>query len=108
MAENNTKMKPLTKTAVLQELSTETQLTKKQVGEVFDALSKLLKRELGKKGSGVLALAGLIKIKRVNKPATKARMGRNPATGEPMEIKAKPARTVVKTLALKSLKEMVK
>jgi nucleoid DNA-binding protein len=35
-------------------------------------------------------------------------MGRNPATGEPMMIKAKPARTVVKALALKSLKEMVK
>jgi nucleoid DNA-binding protein len=50
---------------------------------------------------------GLMKIKRVQKPATKARMGRNPATGEPMKIAAKPARTVVKVLALKGLKEMI-
>jgi nucleoid DNA-binding protein len=44
----------------------------------------------------------------VTRPATKARPGRNPATGETIMIKAKPARTVVKALALKSLKEWVK
>jgi nucleoid DNA-binding protein len=49
-----------------------------------------------------------LKIKRVTRPATKARPGRNPATGETIMIKAKPARTVVKALALKSLKEWVK
>jgi nucleoid DNA-binding protein len=107
MAGNN-KPKALTKTAVLQELATTTNLTKKQVGEVLDALTGLLRKELGKKGPGLFSLAGLIKVKRVHKPATKERMGRNPATGEPMMIKAKPARTVVKALALKSLKEMVK
>jgi nucleoid DNA-binding protein len=42
------------------------------------------------------------------KPATKERMGRNPATGEPMMIKAKPARTIVRVQPLKNLKEMVK
>ena len=47
MAGNN-KPKALTKTAVLQELATESKLTKKQVGEVLDALTNLLKRELGK------------------------------------------------------------
>ena len=51
---------------------------------------------------------GLLKIKRVEKPATKARQGRNPATGEPIMIKAKPKRTVVRALPLKALKEMVK
>jgi nucleoid DNA-binding protein len=44
----------------------------------------------------------------VLKPKTPARQGRNPKTGEPMTIAAKPARTVVKAQALKSLKEMVK
>jgi nucleoid DNA-binding protein len=48
-----------------------------------------------------------VEIKRVTKPATKARQGRNPATGEPMMIKAKPARTVVRAQPLKALKEMV-
>lgn len=103
-----TKARPLTKSAVYQELATKTGLTRKQVNDVFEQLTALIKRELGKKGAGVFALAGLLKIKRVNKPATKERMGRNPATGEPMMIKAKPARTVVKSLPLKSLKEFVK
>ena len=48
-----------------------------------------------------------MKIKVVRKPATKARKGVNPFTGEPMTFKAKPARNVVKVLALKALKDMV-
>jgi nucleoid DNA-binding protein len=103
-----TTAKALTKSAVQQELAQATGLSRKQVGEVFDALTALIHREVGKKGPGVFSFAGLLKIKRVHKPATKERMGRNPATGEAMTIKAKPARTVVKSLPLKSLKEMVK
>src|SRR5438874_451198 len=101
--------KALTKSAILQELSETTMLSKKQVSDVFDALGSLVKRELGKKGSGIVSVPGIaLKIKRVTRPATKARPGRNPATGETITIKAKPARTVVKALALKSLKEWVK
>ena len=50
---------------------------------------------------------GLMKIKVVRKPATKARKGVNPFTGEAMTFKAKPARNVVKVLPLKALKDMV-
>jgi nucleoid DNA-binding protein len=100
--------KAATKSAVFDSLATSTSLSKKQIGTVFDALVELIKKEVGKKGPGVFALPGLLKIKRVHKPATKERQGRNPATGEPMTIKAKPARTVVKAQPLKSLKEMVK
>lgn len=101
--------KPATKTAIYRELAESTGLTRMQVASVFEALQKLISRELGKKGPGVFTLpTGLVKLKRVNKPATKERMGRNPQTGEPMLIKAKPARTVAKALPLKSLKEMVK
>ncbi|MEM7281726.1 MAG: HU family DNA-binding protein, partial [Pseudomonadota bacterium] len=50
---------------------------------------------------------GLMKIKSVKKPATKARKGINPFTGEEMMFKAKPARKAVKVLPLKGLKEMV-
>jgi nucleoid DNA-binding protein len=103
-----TKAKAATKTATYQALSTATGLSKKDVGTFFDELTKLLRRELGKKGPGMFTVPGLLKIKRVEKPATKARQGRNPKTGEPMMIAAKPARTVVKALALKGLKEMVK
>ena len=48
-----------------------------------------------------------MKIKVVRKPATKARKGINPFTGEETTFKAKPARNVVKVLPLKGLKDMV-
>ena len=109
MAENKTLAgKAATKSEILQSLSTGTGLSRKQVAGVFDEITKLIKRDLGKKGPGVFTLPGLLKLKRVVKPATKARMGKNPFTGEAMMIKAKPARTAVKAMALKNLKEMVK
>ena len=51
--------KPATKTAMFAELSAATQMTKKQVTVVFDELGKLIKKELGKKGPGVVTLPGL-------------------------------------------------
>ncbi len=103
------KAKPPTKTAMFTELASMTGLSKKDVTGLFDALGRYIKAQVGKKGPGIVAaLPGLLKIKRVEKPATEARMGRNPATGEPMQIAAKPKRTVVKAQCLKALKEMVK
>jgi nucleoid DNA-binding protein len=107
MAENKVG-RPVSKSTMYQSLADATGLSRKQIASVFDELTNLIKRDVGKKGPGVFALPGLLKIKRVTKPATKARQGRNPATGEPMMIKAKPARTVVRAQPLKSLKEMVK
>lgn len=104
----NDKPKAASKTAVFQELAERTGLTRKDVAGVFDALNEYIKHQLGKKGPGLFTVPGLIKIKRVEKPATKARQGINPRTGENITIKAKPKRTVVKALALKGLKEMVK
>jgi len=102
------KPKPATKSSTYQRLADATTLSRKQVATFFDELGKLIKTELGKKGPGIFNLPGLIKIKRVEKPPTKARQGRNPLTGEPITIKAKPKRTVVRATALKALKEMVK
>lgn len=102
------KAKAATKTVMYQNLADETGLTKKQVASVFDALVKFIESQVGKKGPGLVTVPGLLKIKRVNKPATKARQGRNPQTGETITIKAKPARTVVKAYPLKNLKEMAK
>ena len=76
---------------------------------VFDEFANLVKTDLGKKGPGVFTVPGLLKIKRVSKPATKTRTIPNPfKPGEMMTVKGKPARNVVKAQALKSLKEMVK
>jgi nucleoid DNA-binding protein len=102
------KAKAATKSMIFQHLADKTNLSRKQITSVFDELTDFIKNELGKKGPGMFALPGLLKIKRVEKAASKARMGRNPATGEPMQIKAKPKRTVVRALPLKALKEMVK
>jgi nucleoid DNA-binding protein len=102
------KAKAATKSVLFQSIAEKTGLSRKQVGEVFGALEGFINDQVGKKGPGIVALPGLLKIKRVEKPATKPRQGRNPQTGEPIMIKAKPKRTVVRVLALKALKEMVK
>jgi nucleoid DNA-binding protein len=99
--------KAATKSAMFEDLATRTGLPRKQVATVFDEIANYIRREIGKKGPGVFTLPGLLKVKRVEKPATKARQGRNPQTGEMITIQAKPKRTVVKALPLKALKEMV-
>jgi nucleoid DNA-binding protein len=99
--------KSATKAEVYGAVAEKTGLPKKDVAKVFDALAELIGRELGKKGPGMFQLPNLLKLKVVHKPATKAKQGINPFTKEPMIIKAKPARKVVKALPLKSLKEMV-
>ena len=103
-----TKAKAATKSAVFQALAEKTGRSRKEIAAVFDALTDYIKSQIGKKGPGIFTVPGLLKIKRVVKPETKEREGKNPRTGEPMIIKAKPKRTVVKPLALKGLKEMVK
>ncbi len=98
-----------TKTQILQAVAEETGLTRKQVTEVFGSLGNLIQRHMQKRGSGEFTIPETgVKVRRVRKPARKARMGRNPATGETIKIAAKPASTVVKVTALKSLKDTVK
>ena len=99
--------KPPTKSQILEALAQETGLTRKQVSSLFDAMGGLIGKNLGKRGPGVFTLPGLLKLKVIRKPATKARKGVNPFTGEEQMFKAKPARNVVKALPLKALKEMV-
>ena len=100
-------VKAATKGEVYTKLAGKTGLTKKQVSTVFEALTEMIGNELGKKGPGLFQMPGLLKLKVVRKPATKAKQGINPFTKEPMMVKAKPGRNVVKALPLKSLKEMV-
>ncbi|MCR9117784.1 MAG: HU family DNA-binding protein [bacterium] len=102
-----TAQKPMTKTEILASLAESTGLTKKEVASVFEGLGTLLGENLGKKGPGVFNLPGLMKVKVVRKPATKARKGINPFTKEETVFQAKPARNVVKILPLKGLKDMV-
>jgi nucleoid DNA-binding protein len=104
------KAKSISKSEILKYLSDSTELSKKQITSVIDALSELIGKNVGKKGPGVIALPGLVKIKVIQKPAQPAKKGvPNPfRPGELMDVPAKPASRKVKVLPLKALKDMVK
>lgn len=95
-----------TKSEIFTHIASQTDLTKKEVGAVFDSLAGLIKKSIKKGGPGVFTVPGLMKITVRNRPARPARKGINPFTGEPTTFKAKPASRVVKVTALKGLKEM--
>ena len=108
MAAKNTAVpaKAMSKGEIVTALSEGTGLSKKDIASVFDELTKLIGENLGKKGPGVFNVPGLMKVKVIRKPATKARQGINPFTKEETVFKARPARNVVKVLPLKALKDM--
>ncbi len=97
----------MTKSAILAEIAEKTSLSRQEVGAVFDELEILIERHIKKNAAGEFTLPGLLKIRSVRRPATKKRMGRNPATGEEIEIGPKPASIRVRATPLKRLKEMV-
>ena len=97
-----------TKGEIITSIAGTTSLARKQVASVFEALSGLIGKNVGKKGPGLFVVPGLMKISVVQKPAVPARKGINPFTKQEQMFKAKPARKVVKVRALKALKDMVK
>ena len=97
---------PLKKSELFTYISECTELSKKEIGTVFDILSDVMHKHLKKGGPGEFTVPGLMKCKVTRKPATKARKGINPFTGEETVFKAKPARNVIKVRPLKKLKEM--
>src|SRR6202022_1254183 len=78
-----------TKSEILASISKETELSKKQVGAGVDSLSASIKKSL--RGHGLFTLPGLLKMKVVKKPATKAREGGNPFNGEKIVFQGKAA-----------------
>jgi nucleoid DNA-binding protein len=97
-----------TKSQVFDELAKSLDVKRRDVANFFEKLSEIIKKELGKRGPGVMTIPGLVKLQRVSKKATKAGQRPNPfKPGEMMEVKAKPARTVVKVRPLKNLKDLV-
>jgi nucleoid DNA-binding protein len=93
------------KSEVVAQICKDAELSRKQVAAVFESLGGIIKKSL--RGSGMFTLPGLLRMKVVKKPATKARKGINPFTKEKMIFKAKPASKKVRVLALKNLKSMV-
>ena len=94
-----------TKSEILASISKDTDLSRKQVSAVFESLNGVIRKSL--RGHGIVTLPGLLKLKVVKKPATKARKGTNPFTGEEMMFKAKPARKIVRARPVKAAKDAV-
>ena len=101
--------KPMTKSELLNAISDETNLNRREVSAVLDALSAQISKSLGRRGAGAFTLPGLVKIENKKVPARPARKGvPNPfKPGELMDVAARPATTKVKVRALKNLKDMV-
>ena len=97
-----------TKAQIISAIAEDTGLTKKEVASVFTNLAELVQRHMQARGSGEFAIPDVgVKIKRVIKPARKARMGRNPFTGEEVKIAAKPKSKAVRCTTLAALKKTV-
>ena len=103
-----TSVKPATKSEILANIAEATGVSRKQVAAVFEALAGQVKAAVGRKGPGVFALPGLLKITVVVKPASPQRKGINPFTKQEQVFAAKPARRLVKVRPLKALKDMAK
>lgn len=91
--------KPLTKTQIVGQLAEMNGLTRKQVMAFLDAFADLAYREARKNQKFTLPGLGILKLNK-----RKARVGRNPATGESIKI---PAKTVVKVTVSKACKEAI-
>jgi DNA-binding protein HU-beta len=95
----------LSKSQLIERISTSTELSKRDVKNVMETLVDVGHKELKK--SGVFLVPGFAKFVVVKKPATKARKGTNPFTGEEMMFKAKPARKIVRARPVKAAKDAV-
>ena len=96
----------LTKSQLLEKISEQhSEISKRDIKGIMETLSTVGHKELKK--SGVFVVPGFAKFVVVKKPATKAREGTNPFTGEKMMFKAKPARKIVRARPVKAIKDAV-
>jgi nucleoid DNA-binding protein len=95
----------MSKSQLLEKIAAATELSKRDVKSVMDTLTEVGHKELKK--NGVFLVPGFAKFVVVKKPATKARKGTNPFTGEEMMFKAKPARKIVRARPVKAAKDAV-
>jgi DNA-binding protein HU-beta len=89
----------MTKTVLIRHMAEKLELTNKQAAAALDLLAETAIKETKK--NGVFVIPG---IGRLVKADRKARMGRNPQTGQAIKIKAK---TVVKFRVAKAAKDVI-
>jgi len=97
--------KRMSKTELVEAITNQSGLDKKQVTAVLDTLNNVIYSEL--KAQNEVVIPGLLKLTAVTKPAVPEREGINPFTKEPTMFKAKPERKVIKPRPLKALKDAV-
>ena len=95
----------LSKSQLVERIATATEMSKRDVKNVMDTLVDVGHKELKK--NGLFLVPGFAKFVVVKKPATKARKGVNPFTGQEMMFKAKPARKIVRARPVKAAKDAV-
>ena len=97
----------LTKAQIIAALAEGSGLDKKSVNMLFEAMTDLVKKQLGEDGPGEIVIPGLVKLKSKSTPATQDRQGMHPITKQPMTIKGKPASRKVRATPIKALKDLV-
>ena len=95
----------MTKSQLIEKIAVENEIAKKDVKGVLETLATIGYKELKK--TGIFLVPGFAKFVVIKKPATKAREGTNPFTGEKMMFKAKPARKIVRARPVKAIKDAV-
>ena len=95
----------MTKSQLIERIAAENDTAKKDVKGVLETLASIGYKELKK--NSVFLVPGFAKFVVIKKPATKARQGTNPFTGEAMTFKAKPARKIVRARPVKAAKDAV-
>ena len=95
----------MTKSQLIAKIAELQEMAKKDVSGMIDALADVGYKELKK--NGVFVVPGFAKFVVIKKPATKARVGKNPFNGEEMMFKAKPARKIVRARPVKAAKMAV-
>ena len=97
----------LTKAQIISALAEGSALDKRSVSALFDALTVLVKTQLGDGGPGEIVIPGLVKLKTKSTPATQDREGFHPISKKPMTVKGKPASRKVRSTPIKALKDLV-
>ena len=93
-------LSPTTKSGIMAALAEAGQISKKQAVAVYEKLVDIAIKGAKQEEKGIM-LPGIGKVKLVKRPA---RIGRNPATGEQIKIKAK---KVAKIVACKAFKDAI-
>jgi len=92
----------LTQSQLTAEVADRAELTRADVKRVLAALEEVVLEELG--NAEKVKIGNLVQLAVRLRPATKARKGRNPATGEEITIAAKPAAVALKARPLAKAK----